>query len=141
MSKSAVTFEATYDRYSPVLYGLALEIASTEQEAEEILMSTFEKAYQQKIFDHIGSSVLVTLIKLMIQLAYDKLYPDQQMFALKLKCFENTPMLHRAFCEPKGFECYCNENRLSRADGFRQMRSEFHTLRMGSLVNREASLN
>ena len=139
MTKSPVSFAAIYDRYSPLLYGLGLEIASTEREAEEILISTFEKAYQQKLFDHTGSSVLIPLIKLLIQIACEKFYPDKQIDGLKLKCFENAPMLHRVFCDPKGFEYYCNENNLSRADGFRQMRAEFQALRIGSHVNHEAS--
>jgi len=135
MSKSVVTFEALYDKYSGMLYGIALEISRTEKEAEDILISTFQKAYRQNIHDRNGPSPLADLIKLMIQTACEKFHPGQPTNILRLKCLESTPMLHRTFCEPKGFERYCNENSLNRAEGLKQMRSEFHLLRTAGLIN------
>jgi len=39
------------------------------------------------------------------------------------------------FCEPGGFDGYCSENSLTRDEGFKQLRAEFHFLRNGRLID------
>jgi hypothetical protein len=127
MRKVSPTLEALYDRYSAVLYGVALEISPTETDAESILISTFKKCYKPNLNIETGS-LLITLIKLMIQTAHDKFHTGTNRTNFTLKIFENTPMLHRSLCDQNGFEGYCSEKMLSRQEGFKQMREEFFRL-------------
>jgi len=40
---NAAYFEKIYEKYSPMLFGVALEICPSKKHAEELLMITFKK--------------------------------------------------------------------------------------------------
>ena len=67
------TSEYVYDKYSPMMFGIALQISSTEKEAEQILSSTFQKIHNQKVHEQSHSGLCVKRIKLTIETAFEQL--------------------------------------------------------------------
>ncbi len=123
------SLENIYDTYSKMLFGIAMQIAATEQDAEEILIITFKKIYKQNIIQQIYPSICITLIKLLIQTAHEQLNPEELEHNFKLKQFENTPLLHNLLCKQVSFEGHCNATNLSLAMGRKKLREEFNLLR------------
>ena len=100
-------FEKIYDRFSPMLYSIALEIAPSEKEAEEIMIITFQKLHRQKLMDTNQHSICATLIKLIIE-------PAKEQFkspSIRLKLFENSPSLHSLLCESTSLENTGHQNK------------------------------
>lgn len=129
MQISVKTFEDIYDKYSPMLYGIALEISTSESEGEEILISTFQKVHSQNLIQSTNYSICGTLIKLLIQSAHEILNNNQGKINFKIKIFENTPLLHKLLCEQINFNDHCRDNSLSHAEAINQIRREFISLR------------
>ena len=66
---SALTLIELYDKYGAILYGIALEIAPTDEAATPVLIATFEKAQELNIVENHGHCICATLIKLTIATA------------------------------------------------------------------------
>lgn len=120
------TLENMYDKYSPMLYGIAAEIASSQKEAEQILLTTFQKAHRNDLIEKNKHSLCASLIKLTIQTAHEQLKPKNNF---KLKQFENTPLLHKLLCEQINLEDHCTENKITRTQVLKQIRKEFNSIR------------
>lgn len=130
MEKRATnTIESLYDKYSVMLYGIALEISPSQKEAETILIKTFEKVHQQNIIHQENSSMCATLIKLVIQAAHEVLMPDELKHNFKLKRFENCPLLHQLLCEQLSVDDICLKNEFSPSEVSQKVREEFNTIR------------
>lgn len=119
------SFENIYDTYSPMLFGIAVQISPTEKEAEVIIIATFKKIHEQNLIDQTSPLLCVTLIKLLIQTAHEQL----KLKNFKLKQFENAPLLHKLLCEQAELENHCIENNLSRADARKILHEEFKRLK------------
>ena len=129
MNTPLPTLENLYDTYSPMLYGIALEISPGQKEAEEILISTFHKIGKQNLLQQAHPSLCATLIKLIIRTAHEQLKPGQLKNNFRLKQFESTPLLHKLLCEQISLENYGDENKLARAEVAKRIREEFISLR------------
>lgn len=128
-SQSEIKFEKIYDSYSPLVYGIALEISPTTEIAEQILFRTFQEVFNQNLIEQKHPSLCVTLIKLVFHIAHEQLLPSQLKNNFKLKQFENTPLLHKLFCEQLNLEVYCKNNKLSPAEIANKIHEEFIYLR------------
>jgi hypothetical protein len=133
------SFENIYDKHSAMLFGIALELSSTEIEAEEILIKTCKKIHEYNLMLETNSSLCVTLIKLVIQTAKEQLKPNEIKHNFKFKHYENTPLLHKLLCEQKNLESYLIENNLSRVEIGKMLRKEFNLLR--KMQQRELKLS
>lgn len=128
-TQSEIKFENIYDTYSPLVYGIALEISPTTEIAEQILFRTFQEVFDQNLIEQKHPSFCVTLIKLVFQITHEQLPPSQLKNNFKLKQFENTPVLHKLLCEQLNLEVYCENNKLTRAEIANKIREEFIFLR------------
>lgn len=117
-------FETLYDTYSPMLYGIALQIAPTKMEAEHILIATFSKAHEQKLCEKKHLSHCINLIKLLIQTAHQKLNNNIGKPNFKIKQFENTPMLHQILCEQMTVEDYFTQMKIVKEKTLKDFRME-----------------
>jgi hypothetical protein len=95
-------FEVFYDKYSSMLYEIALQISPNQTTAEQIYISTFRKAYVQNIFKH--SSPCLILLKVLINSAHHQLEGDQIKSNIKLKQFENLPIIQNILCQKSSFK-------------------------------------
>ena len=120
------TFDKLYDKYCPILYGIALEISSSQKEAEQILASTFEIAHARKLIEKNKHSLCAELIKITIQSAYEHLKPIN---SFRLKQLENLPLLQKFLCDKKITDTLEFEKGENRTQIARQIRYEFNTLR------------
>ena len=120
------TIENIYDKYSPMIYGIALDISSTQSEAESILISTFHKAYKQNLIKKSSHFLCASLIKLTIQTAREQLKTKN---IIKIKQFENASLLHNLLCDQLNLEDFCSENNLSRNQLAKQIREELSSKR------------
>ncbi len=111
-----------------MLYGIAVDIAPTEVEAEEILIETFKNFHQKNLIAQNYPSHCITLIKLIIQTAHEQLNPKQSTINFKLKQFENAPMLHKILCEQVDIDNHCVENSMTRADIGKLIKEELNLL-------------
>ena len=117
-----------YDTYSPMLFGIASEISSGADQAEEILIKTFAKArVRDHALDHSLSSC-IKLIKLLIESAHEVL-DKGQVENIKIGQFEKTPLLHQLLCERAHIDDYCKTNNVSRLQAGQQMRAELMSIR------------
>ena len=116
-------FEEVYDRYSPMVYGIALEIAP-EGEADEILVATFVRLHKNNLIRYQAHSICVTLLKLTIQTAREQLNRND----IKIRKLENTPMLHRLLCDGISIEDYAKENNMTPGQAADQHNREFRLL-------------
>ncbi len=123
-------FQRLYDMYSAMLYGIALEISPSQKEADLILFETFMKAHKQDLFNQEGSSVCVTLIKLVIQTAHEVLIPEELKHNFKLKRFETSPLLHQLLCEQFSIDDLCSKHKLTPLHISKQIREEFNSMRI-----------
>lgn len=129
--------EQLYDTYSPMLYGIALEISKTQSEAEEILMGTFQKIAAQD-FVKDDPTLSVTLVKLAIQTAHEQLGNGHFVNPIKLKQFENTPIFHALICEQLSLDNYCEENEVDRCTVLKMLRKESMSVRKLSMTRNPA---
>ncbi len=128
MKNTLISIENLYDNYSPLLYGIALEISQKQSEAEEILIGTFQKIGTQ-VFVKDDPKLCVTLIKLVIQTAHEQLSAGHFVNAFKLKQFESTPIFHKLICEQLSLDDYCKENKIKRVKVIKMIREEFISVR------------
>lgn len=122
------TLEDMYDKYSALLMYIAMEISPAKEEAEKILFITFTKASHLKLHHQSKGLPCITLIKLLIQTAQKQFSPGGQIHNLKLKLFENTPLLHKILCNQINLESYCNTNNVTRTEVAKVIREEFTLL-------------
>ena len=122
--------EKIYDSYSPILFGIALDMASTREIAEDILANTFQRISKYQLTQQNNStSFCITLIKLLILTAHNSFIPSQLKNNFKLKPFQKTPILHTLLCEQMTLENYCQLNKIAFPHVAKQIRSEFATIR------------
>jgi hypothetical protein len=62
-------FENVYEKYSPVLYNIALRISSSQTDAECLLIKTFKEINHQKLFLQNENSMCLSFIKLLLRIA------------------------------------------------------------------------
>ena len=73
-SGDATAFEALYDRYASMVYGLLLRILSNPDDAQEVLQETFVKAWSNaSMFDAVRGSEAAWLISIARSRGIDKL--------------------------------------------------------------------
>lgn len=136
MGKQVVkTIESLYDKYSGMLYGIALEISPTTEQADIILINTFKEIHVKNIKKQENASICSTLIKLLIQTAHNTLKPNELIHNFKLKRFENSPFLQLLLCEQVSMENICSKNRLSILEVSQKIHEEFNTIR--NLLNKK----
>ncbi len=117
-------FSLMYDTYGPLLYGIALQISSTEREAEQILISTFTKARRENIEKQEYPSLYISLLKFMVQTAHHRINNNIGRTNFKIKQFEETPMLHKLICEQMSLQDYCIEKKITKEKGMTDFRNE-----------------
>ncbi len=82
-----------FETYSPMLYGVALEICGTKELAEEIIIKTFEKIYKQNIGEQVNDALFIPLIKILFQTTGEHLKEMQVQHAINQNPFEKTTEL------------------------------------------------
>ena len=128
MTKITAKFDAMYDTYCLMLYDIALQIAPSKKEADQILIATFSRAHEQNIENQIYPSPCILLLKLLIETAQELLANNSEKTNFIIKQFKNTPMLHYLICEQKSFENYCAENHVAKELALKKFRLEFSGL-------------
>ena len=128
-TKSNPEPDALFEKYNSRIYGIALQIAPSEKEAEEILIRTFVLAQQLAIGEQSSPSPFVALVRLLIQTGQEKLNQPLGETYFTLKPFSKTPLLHKLFCGQMSLEDYCIENEVSRAEAQQMLRQELLLVR------------
>ena len=123
------SFEKIYDKYSALLYGVALQISPTTAVAEQILINTFKKAHQQNILNKNYPQLLIILIKLTIKTANEACNPDDLINKFRLKQFEKMPILNQFLCEEISIENYCIQNNLTQKEVVDSICKDFRLLK------------
>ena len=121
-------FENIYDKYCPMLYGIALQICHSKRKAEELLIRTFTKIHEQDINYDKYPVYCITLMRLVIKTAQE-LYPEKFNTNFRLKQFENTPLLNQLICDQISLQDYCNKKYLTQQEALQIIRKEFSTMR------------
>jgi hypothetical protein len=119
------TTENLYDAYSPMLFGIALELTSSENKAEEILIATFRKINNQLIEGKSSIFNSATLVKLVIGTAYELHNQTSLKKVIKVKPLETHPLLQSLLCENISIDEYCKKNQVLKAHALQQLRQEF----------------
>lgn len=94
-SSAQISFEQTYDKYSAMVYGLALKMTDSQKDAEEVLVNTFINLQKENLIEKKAHCICATLIKLTIRNARENKTYIKPATDLKLKKFEHTTYLHK----------------------------------------------
>ena len=129
---NAANFKKIYEKYSPMLFGDALEICPSKKHAEELLLITFKKIHRDDINRENHPAYCITLLRLIIKTAHG-IYLDKFKTCLSLKQFEKTPLLNQLICDQKKFKDYCKEKSLTQQEGLQIVRDEFNKVRNSEL--------
>ena len=78
------------------MYGVAMQISSSEKEAELILIHAFKKLQRQKLNNH--NLTCVEFVKLTIESVLE-LYPKYKRSELQFKPFYRSPIFKKLLCE------------------------------------------
>ena len=111
------------------MYDIALQLCPNNTKAENIFLLTFNKISQQHTEWSDKKFSCIDLIKLMIQIAKEEMYPGDMECNFKIKQFENTPILHKILVEQLCLENYCLENSITRSKAIADIREEFLVIR------------
>lgn len=128
-TSTKLILEICYNKYSKMLYGIALEISETEAQANEIFIETFTKIHEQNIAVQKHSSLCTLLIKLLIQTAHEKINNNLGKTNFKLKNFKNFTILHQLLCEQNSLKNISEQNNLSPAEIGKKIRAELLSIR------------
>jgi hypothetical protein len=109
MSSSNSNLENIIDVYSPMVYGIALEIAPNAAIAKAILLQTFQKINLQKINPSQSPSFVVTLLLLTLQTAREQIYQEQFDCTFKLQIFDKTPLIRELIGSQINLTDYCKK--------------------------------
>ncbi|MDQ3017233.1 MAG: hypothetical protein M3R25_11020 [Bacteroidota bacterium] len=94
--KSLLNAESVYDRYSPVIYNLSLQLTSSKIETETLLVEVFGRFYKWYIAQKSEHGAIIWIIKMTIRAAHQII---KSPVSLLLERFESTPILQKMICE------------------------------------------
>lgn len=129
MYNSLSSLEGLYNRYSALLFGIALQVSPDKESAEEILVLAFQKIYKLELSPLDHASIFITMTRMIIQLAQEKFIPLQAKEDLKLRMFEKSGILCNLLNGSFSIDRYCLENKITRAVFAKQVRQEFLDLK------------
>ncbi len=113
--------ERVYDEYGAVIYGVAMQISSSEEEAEQILMQVFKKLQGQKLMNqHLPC---IRFVKLTIETALE-LYPEYNGSQLTWKPFYRSPLLKKLFCENVSIQSLSELDNITSAQCMKNLKME-----------------
>lgn len=118
-------FERIYDKYSPMLYGVASEICHSKMKTEKLLESIFEKMAEQ---EKSSEKYSVYCLREIIHTA-QSLYPDRFISYFGLRQFKNTPLINHLICNQISLQDYCKKKYLTKQEGLQIIRKEFNKIR------------
>jgi hypothetical protein len=137
MPASNYKFERIIDVYSPMVYGIALEIAPNIAIAKVILLQTFQKINLQKINPSKSPSFVVTLLHLTLQTAREQKYQEQFDYTFKLKIFDKTPLIGELIGAQINLTDYCKKTQIDKTIVIKKLRKEFLLLKDKSGIRSE----
>ena len=129
MKRGRKQLEKLYDSYSPMLYGIALKLSPSIEDAESILLATFYEIFNQRTVDLTGSPVSFSLVRIMIRIAHDRFNPGGIQNYFGLPYLKNAPVLHYLICDQKGIEGYCTDHGITREEALIKLHDEFAMMR------------
>ena len=113
-------FENIYDTYSPMMYGIALKVSTNKKDAEQILISTFQKIQQQNFIEKKHVSLSIALIKMTVETAHE--LKEKNMITLNQQ--DSTEMLHQVLFQNHCIESICKLNKITRQAALKKMAAE-----------------
>ena len=122
-------FENIYEKYSAIIYGIALEICPNVICAELVFTATFKKIYNSNITVQNSPIYYIELIRLVFRITKNEIYPHEKKINFKLKQFDTTPLLQQLICNEISLDNYCILNNIEKNVGLRLIKSEFNSLR------------
>ena len=131
MSENSIQkkFEKIYELYHPMVYGISCQVSEDDKQANEIFIKTFEKIHEQLRNNLKFVSPPIVIMKLAIRAAHEVIIPSNREVSLKLKQFENSPLLENLICTETALDTYCTENKISEEIVAKKIRAELMTLR------------
>lgn len=121
------SLEYIYDVYSPVLYGIAFQISSDENEAEKILVATFRKIHKLELSSQANPNLCLELIKLTLEIACE-LFPKYKRGFFGLKQFSKSPVLYQVIFENISISSLCTQYNLTAQQLMKSLRAELSLL-------------
>ena len=121
MSNSISEFELFYDTYSPMLYGIAIQLAPTQMQAEALLINTFKLLHMQNFHKENQTNVCLSLVKIIIQTAEHEF--SQKQNAL----FHNAPLLNQLLSEKITVKELCQQIRINPIQLGKLIRAELNS--------------
>jgi hypothetical protein len=124
MDQQNCSFERMYDRFSPILYNIALEITDNSTFAEEILITTFLKARFHKTLKLNDADIFFQLITLLVSTTREVLLKNNCPGNFRMKRFCHTPMLSKLLFEQTDVQELCVEMKMDRGAVGKLIRAE-----------------
>ena len=107
-------FENMYEKYSAILYGIALEICPNVVCAERLFTATFKNIYNLNLTGQNSPSLYIELIRLVLSTTKNEIYPHENEINFTLKQFNSTPLLQQLICNEISLKNYCILNNIKK---------------------------
>ncbi len=117
------TLETIYDRYVPVVYGIALKYSSSISEAEKIVCDVFINLKLEDLKSLKSISIMQFLVSETIVLCRKEKRP----FNLNDADIEKESLVNKIMFQKRSIEDLCNDKNKSRAELFKEVRNEFQS--------------
>lgn len=124
--------ENIYDTYSPMLYCIALELTTKKKDAEQILISTFQKIHHQNFIQKKHVSLCIALIKLTVETAREL----EEKKIITLNQMVSKDILHKVLFQNHSLESICEQNNLTRPVALKKIATEITAIRNNRKENR-----
>ncbi len=124
MDKQHLSFSHFYDRYSPVLYSIAMEITGSKLLAEEILIATFLKIRAYQILHPKDPDIFFRLISLMICTTREILDENNFRGNFSMQRFYHMPILSKLLFKQASMEELCETMKMDRGAIGKMVRRE-----------------
>jgi len=124
------TLDSIFSIYSPLLFGIALKLSSSQKDAEKILINTFKTFYQTSLIEQKNPSTIVILTKLLINTANRELISQGSKNDVNIIELENTSLLQNLIFGKEILESHCPQNRQQRMAVAKTIRKSIMSVRI-----------
>ncbi len=115
-----------FEIYSPMIFGIALQLSPNQQKAEDLLLKTFELIRANKLAEQSSSSRSIELIKLVLQVAQELQYIGPQTI-------HTAPLISQLIAKKITVRETCEQNKSNVIQLGKEIRAELNSLRIQAI--------
>ncbi len=126
MKKARPELSDFYDIYSPMVFGIALQISPNQQKAEVLLQKAFELIHEKDLAKLCPSTISIELIKLIFKAA-------EELHFIGPQTKHTAPLISQIIAKETTVRETCLQNNRSVIQLGKEIRAELNSLRLQAI--------